>query len=481
MIRFTKSFYRPQAVPTPSDAPWAHDLHETVANAEPGKLEAVKSNQLPASIQQNKAPVSASTSSPPNRMFSQTTHIGNVQLRVFIPGMKDPVNFSGVPVKQHTRLPHHRPPLRRDKPVRVSLPEIPPRYIFPATDRSFIFIPRAMRPNQQGFGRGRVRGSFSVYGGLASARNSVFGGSVYSPSVAMSRRSSLARELGRDGVASPAGSAMSRNRNVMVDAGKPVVRLPPAADQAALPVQNPQLPHFGGNPAPVVNLPQPQAYPILQSTIVQNGASSLPMHQPRPQKQVSVAEIESPAALNFPPPQQQQQQPFHQQVPAVLGGPAFAQDSNLLPHSRHPSHPSQRGTPLSQIPERAIHAQPFQPYPFQQAPQFYPHQYPTPVYYYTPPPPSVATPSMGTAPVSAPAYVSGQQYPYVVASAPLPATAEPTAQPGMVAHESNGMVYYYDASQLAASTEDPSGYPQIGFVPSSGYVVPQGTMFYPTQ
>lgn len=395
--------------------------------------------------------------------------------------MKDPVIFSGVPVHQHTRLPHHRPPLRRDKPVRVSLPEFPPRYIFPAMDRSFIFIPRAMRPNQQGFGRGRGRASFSVHGGFASARNSIFGGSAYSPSVEMSRRSSIARELGREGMASPAGSVISRNRSVIMDAGKPVVRLPPSIDQAAFPGPLSHQPQFGANQAPVVNFPQPQFYPLPQRPVTQNWTGALPMHQPRPQKQVSVAEIESPAALNFPPPQQQQQQPFHQQMPAVLNGQSFPQDPNLMAHSRHPSHPSQKGTPLSQIPERAIHAQPFQPYPYQQPPSLYPQQYPTPVYYYAPPGPSMAPPPMAPPSVSTPAFVTGQQYAYMVPAATMPAPAESTNQSGMVAHESNGMVYYYDSSQLAANAEEATNYQQMAFVPSTGYMLPQGTVFYPPQ
>ena len=269
---------------------------------------------------------------------------------------------------------------------------------------------------------------------------------------------------------------------MMMDAAKPVVRLPPAVDQAGLPIQNPQQPQFTANPAPIVNLPQPQVYPLPQKPMTQNWSSALPMHQPRPQKQVSVAEIESPAALNFPPPQQQHQQPFHQQVPAVLNGQSYAQDPSIIPHSRHPSHPSQKGTPLSQIPERAIHAQPFQPYPFQPTPSYYPQQYPTPVYYYAPPAPTMATaPPMAPANASAPAYTPGQQYSYMVPAAPLPAATEPTGQSGMVAHESNGMVYYYDASQLAANPEEAPNYQHMGFVPSPGYMVPQGPVFYPPQ
>ena len=463
-----------QVISNLADAPWAHDLHESVADPEPQKTDAPKpSPNLPVS-QQQKLPLPNLQNPPPNRSFSRTTRVGNVQLRVFITGMKDAIFFSAVPVNQHTRLPHHRPPLRRDKPVRISLPDCPPRYIFPAMDRSFIFIPRALRPNQQGFGRGRGRGSISGYSGFPSGRNSAYGGSVYSPSIARSRRSSIAREFGRDGVVSPAGSAMSRNRSVIMEAGKPVVRLPPAGE-LSLQLAHSQQQSFSNSPAPVINLPQ-QPYPLPQKPLSQNW-SSLPMHQPRPQKQLSVADIESPATLNFHPPQQQQQQPFHHQVPATVNGQAYQPDPSMLPRSRRPSHPSQRGTPLSQIPERAIHAQPFQPYPIQQAPAFYPQQYPTPIYYYPPP-----APTMGPQSVTAPAFVPGQQYSYVVPAAQPPAPTEATTQAGTVAHESNGMVYYYDSSQLAATAEDTSSFQQqMAFAPSNGYMISQPAVFYPPQ
>ena len=62
----------------------------------------------------------------------------------------------------------------------------------------------------------------------------------------------------------------------------------------------------------------------------------------------------------------------------------------------------------------------------------------------------------------------------------MAAPAEATTQAGTVAHESNGMVYYYDSSQLAASTEDPTSY-QNSFVASPGYMVPQGAVYYPPQ
>lgn len=429
------------------------------------------SKSVPVSGQPAKVPY-PTLKTPPNRSFSRTTHVGNVHIRVFISGMKEPVVLSAVPVNQHTRLPHHRPPLRRDKPVRISLPSFSPRYIYPAIDRSFIFIPRALRPNQQGFGRGRGRGSWGGYGGYASRRTSTYGGSNYSPSVAMSRRSSLAREVQRDGIASPAGSTRSHNPHAALEMGNPVVRLPPTSDHGHVYLQ--QSP-YTGSPAPVVNLPLHQSYALPPKPLPrENRPEPLTMHQPRPQKTVSVADIESPATLHFHPPQQQQQQPFHQQVPLPANGHAYPPDPTLYPHSRHPSHPSQGGTPLSQIPERAVHAPPFQPYPsYPPAPVFYPQPYPAPMYYYPPPPPNLAPA------VTAPVFVPGQPYPYEGGAAPPLPPSESTA-PSTVAHESNGMVYYYDSSQMTTGPDHPPAFPPVAYMAPHGYMIPPPPAYYPT-
>ena len=451
----------------PADAPWAHDLHETVA--QPDIYTAAEQGPpLGPSLQNQQNPIAPSAKSqPPNRSFSRTTRIGNVQIRVLLGGMSDPTVFSAVPVNQHTRLPHHRPPLRRDKPVRISLPDNPIRYIFPSMERSFIFIPRALRPNQQGFSRIRGRGSFSggysAFGGLSSRRTSAYAGSAYSPSVALSRRSSLAREVSAEGVVSPTGATIPRPA--------PVVRLPPASEQ----MQPSGTQSMVGPAAPTVNLPQPSAYPLPQKpTFRENRPAPLTMHHPKPERTLQVADIDSPATLEFNPPQQQQQLPFHQQVPSQITD--YSSNPVQYPHSRHPSHPSQAsgGTPLPQIPERATHAQPFQPYPYQHPQGFYP-QFPPPMYYYPPPDQATGVPS-----AAAPAFVPGQpyHYPTPLAPAPQPQT-EPTTQAGMVAHESNGMIYYYDPSQLAPAQNTqaytPTGYP----IPPPGGVVGMGRMMTP--
>lgn len=210
------------------------------------------------------------------------------------------------------------------------------------------------------------------------------------------------------------------------------------------------------------------------------------MHQPRPQKTVSVADIESPAAFDFQAPQQQQQ-PFHQQVPAQVNGNAYSHDAHLHPHSRNASYPSQAstGTPLSQIPERAIHAQPFQPNPYQQG-YYAPHSYPI-----------AAAPQQGyyypqqylnhlAPPGAVPAFVPShqQQNPYQ-----QPAPVEPAQESGqqnLVAQELNGMVYYYDAAQIPAvatfpAYPAPAAYPmpQVnGLAGMGGMMTPSPDGFY---
>ncbi|KAJ9641078.1 hypothetical protein H2199_005746 [Coniosporium tulheliwenetii] len=471
-----------------TSAPWAHDLHETLNEVDkkptPPKVEPAPATVPASEPQPPKVTAPAPRSAPapaPNRSFSTSRHIGNIQIRVFLPGMKAPIMFSGVPVKQHTRLPNHRPPLRRDKPVRISLPEQPPRYIFPATERSFIFIPRALRPNQQGFGRGRLNPRLGSYGGFSSRRTSVYGGSIHSPSIAMSRRSSLAREITKDGMASPAGSVMSRPPGAPIDAGRPVVRMPPGSQQhtaAGTPIQI-----TPGSGTPV----GPQAYP-----------------SPKASKTVSVAGIESPASLTFHAPQQQEQQPFAQQLPAHMNGSALVADPapTFYPHAQQLAYPAQPsgGTPLSNIPERAIHAPAFQPYG-QQA--FQPPQpYPQAAYFY----PAPASTGNAFVPATMPPQMPAPQH----APAPQIPAQQPASQPQtgastLVAHEQNGMVYYYDASQVsvpvpvqgmpmfAPGVEAMYTMPGMGGMmtpsPDAAYFVPQGAggpsaggqVFYPAR
>ena len=424
-------------VKEPTERPWAHDLHEVVAKSE-------QNSPLPATRHHaSKQVTSVVPTAGPNRSFSTSVVVGHVPVHIKLPGMSQKQSIPNVVRKQHTLLPQHRPPLRRDKPVRISLPEITPRYVFPSVERSFIFIPRAMRPNQN-YQRGRGRGSFH-----GSRRTSVFGGSGYAASVAMSRRSSIGQHTPRDGLRSPAISAMPGN--VMPDQriGRPVVRMP-------APTQQP----MNG----ISGMMQP-----ISSVTRESSQQALPMHQPRPQKNVSVADIESPASFTFNPVPQQEEQPFHQQVPLHVGVASHGEG----PHSRRPSFPYSQGrTPLNQIPDRAIYAQPFQPYPMYQTPAFYP---PGAMFY-----PAMHTEgsmfSGGLPQHMLPApFVPGA----VPTLPPQPAqhTLQGDAQANMVAHESNGMVYYYDPVSLPGGSHL-APMPQFQ-IPAPGGVMGMGGMITP--
>ncbi|OJJ43375.1 hypothetical protein ASPZODRAFT_146089 [Penicilliopsis zonata CBS 506.65] len=458
-----------------SEGQWTHDLHDTVAGDDrfPSKSPVVSSTGSLSGL--SKPVPTAPRSSPPNRSFSTTVLIGNVPVVVSLPGMANPIPFPAVPKRQYTRLPQHRPPLRRDKPVRISLPGQQPRYIYPSTERSFIFIPRALRPNQQGF-RGRGRGGF-----YSGRRSSFYANSAYSASVTMSRRSSLGMPTPQEGFPSPAGSVMSRQTVVTTENGKPVVRLPPPRPLGGIVPPGPvNAPVVAGIPPPLPAAapvpfaqPQPQYPPYRESR-----PAMIPMHQPRPQKAVSVADIETPANLGFNPPQPQQEQPFHQQVPMSVNGPVYGHDA---PASLQGPPSSQVSvTPLSHIPDRAVHAQPFQPYGFQQPQGFYPPSFPSgSMYYplpgteYSPYTHTAAGPGASVPPPFAP---PGQQVPYVV---PGPPPAEQASQAGTVAHEAGGTVYYYDASQMYGNpsfTMSASG--PGGVVGMGGMMTPPGTTYY---
>ncbi|SPN97479.1 uncharacterized protein DNG_00993 [Cephalotrichum gorgonifer] len=481
--------------------PWAHDMHEVVAQqTRPTRPPRRVHDEGPPNGNSN-IPVCPPNPTPINRTLSTEKHIANAQVRVFFPPMEAPVVLPGLQVKQYTKLPDHRPPLRRDKPVRISLPDNPPRYIFPAVDRSFIFIPRAMRPNQKPAMRGG-RGPRSVLGSVGggwSRRTSVFGGSyyggsVYSPSVAPSRRSSFAQD-GRDYVFSPTGSVVSRPP-MPPDPNRPVVRLPPTVrpDQPAPTADAQAQPQPADRPfgSSITNLPPPRTHPLPQKpTFQENRPQPVPMYQPRPQKTVSVADIESPTMNNYPQAQPQApqayQQAFHQQVPVQMGngGPPDA-------HARHPSFQSQHsaGTPLSQIPERAIHAAPFQPNSYPQQPfynQPYPAIQPQQGYYYPQPYAGDNMQSQpGTAPPYMPAGAQAQPTGYPPQSPPDSQGGQGNGQrQNLVAQEVNGMVYYYDPSQLPAMNTFP-GYPAPqgyapGPVPMGGVVTPSPEGFYPYQ
>jgi hypothetical protein len=390
-----------------------------------------------------------------------------------LPGMEHPIPYPSVSKKQHTRLPQHRPPLRRDKPVRISLPGQTPRYILPATERSFIFIPRALRPNQQAF-RSRGRGGF--YGGR---RSSLYANSNYTSSITMSRRSSFGKVPSQEEYHSPAGSVLSRQTMVATENGKPVVRLPPPGRPHGSVGTVPQ-PTAGPGAAPSA-IPQPLPHPRPRHPVFRESRpATIPMHQPRPQKAVSLADIETPARFPFNPPQPQQEQPFHHQVPISANGSGYGPDT-----SGHPPPTHRTLTPLSHFQDRTFHA-PSHMQAYQQA--FWPASYPPGTVYYPgsgtdfPPYNSAVGPG-----ASVPPMPPGQQAPYMV-----PATHGSAEQPsllGTVAHEAGGTVYFYDATQMPSSSSYamPAA-PGLGVVdmgappvPFYYYPYPQGGVYYPTQ
>ncbi|KAL9112290.1 MAG: hypothetical protein Q9227_003408 [Pyrenula ochraceoflavens] len=283
----------------------------------------------------------------------------------------------------------------------------------------------------------------------------------------------MAGPMSRDSLRSPTGSVYSRPALGPVDVAKPVVRLPPTAFVN------------GEGPVPVVAPAQMvKTVPVPMKPVShENRPNSLPMHQPRPQKAVSVADIESPASFTFNPPQQQQEQPFHQQVPQVPSHPAVAEEPGPYnPHGRQLSHPSQpTGTPLSHLPDRAVHAQTFQPYTIPQPPGYFAMPYPPGPVFFPPPVPGEYPAFTGnmTPSATAPAFVPVNGHPggYMVAAQPAPQPSDQSGQPATVAHETNGMVYYFDPSQLQPQPVQNLA-PAYG-MPGNGGVVGMGGMMTP--
>lgn len=454
----------------PTDRPWAHDLHEgheLGPSSAPSQIQPVPGART---TRARNSPAAA----PPNRSFSFTNVLGNVSVQISFPGMEQKKVVSNVVKKHHTLLPQHRPPLRRDKPVRVSIPDEPAKYIFPSTERSFIFIPRAMRPNQQNYHRGRGRGSFH-----GSRRPSIYG-SVYTPSIAMSRKSSIGASTMRDGIRSPADSVISRMGASSMDFARPIVRMPsgvptPSISRTGMPIVNVPM---GVNVMPS-NVPPPAFYG--------SHSTAIPMHQPRPQKAVSVADIESPASFSFKAPQQQQDLPFHQQVPINMA--ASHAEEGIPPAQQN--LPGMAGTtPLSQIPEGAVFAQGFQPYPVMGGPGYFTTPYPNGLVYYpgTGGNGPFSTPIIG--PAMAPSFIPGSQaHPINHMHAPGP--GESGTGNNLMAHESNGMVYYYNPPAYTPDTQ--GGFQQ--YPSATGNVMPMANglssqplyysgvangMFYPT-
>ncbi|CEJ92579.1 hypothetical protein VHEMI08223 [[Torrubiella] hemipterigena] len=450
--------------------PWAHDMHD--AGPDPSSP-----SRRPRYIPDDEGPANGNgviptckeSQVPINRTLSTERHVGNAQVRVFLPNMGEAKIFSGVLVKQYTKLPDHRPPLRRDKPVRISLPDRTPRYVYPASDRSFTFIPRALRPNQQQRLRGKPRSAWGSVGGY-SRKTSVFGGSyygsVYTPSINLSRRSSVAGD--REHMFSPTLPIMSRPPMAM-ECMRPGARLPQAQQQPGMLDQNGMEIPF--HPAQFGDPRQGQTPSHYANSIVSDSqASTLPMHQPKPQKNISVANIE-PGPMALPTSSTPGfQQAFHHQMPLQMGNGGM-QDG----HGRRASHSSQRAsgtTPLSHIPERNAHGSSFHPSPAaynmsqqqqqqpqqpQQQQQYYNAMQPQPYHHqqhqqplYSYQPDFYYQSGYSTTHVM-PQYTgthdgSGMSGAYVQQTqGGHPAAVQ---NPGLLAQEMNGMVYYYDPNMM---------------------------------
>lgn len=467
-----------------AEQPWKHDLHDTINEGPPSSSlsKPTSSPHQEDRDQDDSVRLFARPVPPANQhqqriiSFSSTTLVGKVQIRVMLPGMTAHIAFSEVPWKHYVRLPNHRPPLRRDKPVRISLPGRAPQYIFPSPDRSFIFIPRQNRPNQPGYHRSYQR---SVGGyGYSSRRTSMYGGSVYAPSLAASRRSSLAG-MSRAGAFSPTSFGTG-----LPPASRPVVRLP-YNTQPFSSVTTPSA-TLSGNHTPTGM--QIHTYPLPQQP-VQFGTPTNTVHQPRPQKAISVTGIESPALL-----QQQnassssERQPFQNQLPAhmIEQQPNFGFYSPRQQYAPYAPPPQQNGTSLGGIPEQAVHAPSFQPPdmpPFAHAAYYAPFA-PQQSYYFSP---------LGSNGYAAPLpmYIPPQAYgitsPTAQAIVAQPQPQQPPPPPiedsnqqqtgqgdgrsDMMAHEINGMVFYTRRSDLEQQQQDSQQYqPAENFVPS--YAMP---------
>ncbi|KAH8157149.1 hypothetical protein CIB48_g11099 [Xylaria polymorpha] len=413
-------------------APWAHDMHETVTQPPPVRQPRSSFADDGPPNGNGFIPTCPQSSTPINRKMSTEKLLGSAQIRVFFPGLKEAIIFSGVPIRQYTKLPDHRPPLRRDKPVRISVPDFQHRYVFPAIDRSFIFIPRAMRPNQRL--RGKPRSGLGSIGGF-SRRTSVFGGSAYggsaySPSIAVSRRSSIAQDMIRDYITSPTGSVVSRPA-LPYDSTRPVVRLPPQNRQ------DQRVPQPGEGP---VAMPVNNSHSILNERPQPHDASSPPKTAIRGKSGRS-----------------------HPDAPASPTENRFCRKYRVSRECLSPSLPSASSGPgIQWIRSRRAHSPPILPFAAlyrnasfadtgARSKVIIIHLPPTPV------------PMAPTAAAFVPGSQPGQQHQGEISGAQ--SAGQNSQNPNLITQEVNGMVYYYDASQLAPMA--PYTYPT-----SQGYPMP---------
>lgn len=423
---------RKQVDPPLAEDKWKHDMHEET-------LEDTKEESTVQQEQQARPLPKYRETSEQIKNFGRTQLKGTVQITVNLHGMASPIIFKEVPYRVYTKLPLHRPPLRRDKPVRIALPEAPIRYVYPSQFRSFIFIPRYQRPNQRAYSPVFPRSGFGMRGqpyGTFNNRNSLQE-HVNTGSAPLSRSSSQ-REKAHDPApreVTPSSVVQTANGDSAADSDplmingedtKPIVRLPPTTRAASENAQqtsseiaeaNGEQATVTAKPPPVSTYPTPPAQPMQE---VARPTSTIPMHQPRAQKTVSVGDLENPAALPADYPH---------------GAPL---------HSRNGSFIAQHGDVQQQMPEAAGMVP---PYPMYYPPFYYPsmmHPGMAPMDpFMLPPPPYAPAPSHFN--VSAPTFTPG-----VSASAP-PSTVATSSGQNAIAQEQNGTVYFYEPSQYYAT------------------------------
>ncbi|KAK3062425.1 hypothetical protein LTR53_019372, partial [Teratosphaeriaceae sp. CCFEE 6253] len=133
--------------------------------------------------------------------------------------------------------------------------------------------------------------------------------------MAGSRRSSMAGGVSRADAFSPASFAGSG----MPPPSRPVVRLP----HPGQPFSGATTPSglLSGQHTPIgLGMPMIHTYPLPQQPTYQ-GTPTSTMHQPRPQKTISVTGIESPALLQQVTSNEAASQPFESQLPAHMAPP----------------------------------------------------------------------------------------------------------------------------------------------------------------
>ncbi|KAL2888267.1 hypothetical protein HOO65_040604 [Ceratocystis lukuohia] len=411
-------------------AQWTHDKHFETSYYPYGYV----GNLNPNSHANNRQPESGLKRQPESqqridRSLSSEKHIGNVRMRVIIPGMDSPKLYDGFRLKQYTKLPDHRPPLRRDKPVQVRIPGDHMRLVLPANDRSFDFIPRALRPNQQ---KSRANRQRSQYGSMStySRAPSIYGGasSLYSasivPSLAPSRRSSIV-----DVMFSPAAPIVSRPVLPIVDSARPKVKLPPPAQsispysqaqarsntrmgqeqeliqtstiQSPAPTQAPAHNQNQNNTPSALLTAQEKPYSVTSATPLPSSAQ--PSNDPptatstpvpsAPAKQLADSErssnppktttsgdavVVSSSASHALPNTQPQLEIISMPACSTNNNAAFQDQIPSLPLLNQAPYANQQpamatsNTSMAQIPERAIHAPVFQPGVHSTTPSVYP-------------------------------------------------------------------------------------------------------------